>query len=197
MGREIEIRRHSIKDGAKHGTIGSKGYALARAVGEQQLRGKRFNAYFASNLWRTHQTLAAFDEGAGDFAIYLTPKQPDIYLSWPELPTLWRGCHAASERGEDMVLAALDLNRDLAERVAAEGARLFREWTSALPENAKALLVGHSPYLELICFGMHNVVIPGLKECQGFRLYPNENHRVEYDAPDLDPSKIRSELFPT
>lgn len=62
----IECRRHSIKDGTGGYMVGPKGYAFARRVGEAHLRGRDFSHYYVSTLWRTHQTLAAFAEGAGD-----------------------------------------------------------------------------------------------------------------------------------
>ncbi len=195
MSRIVEIRRHSIKDGFKHGTIGPMGHALARAVGARQLRGRGFTEYHASLLWRTVQTMAAFGEGAGDFTAYFAPQQPDVYLPWPELFELWRTCHAAAKRGEDMVRAALAADRDLSARAASEGSQLFRRWALALPENANALVVGHSPYMELILHGLSDVLIPGLAECQGFRVHVDDDFRPEWESPDLNPFDIRRELF--
>ena len=192
----FEFRRHSIKDGAKSGTIGPKGCALARAVGAAQLRGCRYNHYFASGLWRTHQTLAAFDEGAGDFGLYQSPTQPPFYLMWPEVFDLWRYCHKASKRGEDMLQAAIDYDKALVDRASAEISRLFMEWAATLPSNTNALIVGHSPSMEMILYGMLGVQMPSLKECQGFRLILDEDS-VAYDwkSPTLDPSAIRKSLF--
>lgn len=194
MSREIECRRHSIK---LRGRIGPDGHAFARAVGARQLRGRGFTAFYASHLWRTHQTLAAFDEGAGDFALYFTPVPYEFFLDWPELRDLWQGCHAASKRGEDMLLAAFSLDRKLSEHAAKEGARKFRQWVARLPEDAKVLLVGHSPYLELVLYGLTGHVIPALKECQGFRIHEeNGTFRADWESPDLNPADIRRELFP-
>lgn len=200
MARTAQLRRHSIKDGVVGGTIGLNGFALSRAVGRKQLRGCKFTHCFASDLWRTHQTLAGFSEGAGDLPIYFTPRQPDIYLiEWPELIGLWQKCHKAAKRGEDMLQAAFAEDRDLVERAAIAGAQKFRAWVETLPEDANVLVVGHSPYMEILIYGLTGIVIPALKECQGVRVRFDDTLgtvTVDWQSPDLDPADIRHNLFP-
>ncbi|HBR80919.1 TPA: hypothetical protein DEA21_04775 [Candidatus Uhrbacteria bacterium] len=197
MGKLIEIRRHSIKDGLAHGTLGPKGFTLARTVGERQLHGSDFTGFYASRLWRTYQSLVGFGEGAGDFRWYNVPPQAEIYLNWPELIDLWRACHRASTRGEDMLQAAFAHNSELSLKTATEGAKKFLGWTEQLLPDARVLVVGHSPYSELIVYGLTGKNIPALKECQGFRILINDDDRLEVDwqSPDLDPTNIRRQIF--
>jgi broad specificity phosphatase PhoE len=191
----VEFRRHSLKDGPTSAAIGPRGYALAREVGARQLRGRGFTAYFASPLWRTHQTLAAYAEGAGDFRIKFAPPTPPLYDEDDEVRALWAACRQAELHGEDMVHAALrhdvTLFRTLSERLAA----LCWQWTATLDDGARALVVGHSPHLEIMAFGLSGVAIPGLKECEGFRV-ASDTSVIERGTPDLDPAAIRAALFP-
>jgi phosphohistidine phosphatase SixA len=196
MAVTFEFRRHSIKDGPTSAAIGPKGYALAREVGARQLRGRAFTDFYASPVWRTHQTLAAFAEGAGDFRLKWAPPTPPIYAERPEVRELWRACRAAELRGEDMVLAALARDEGLFRRLADELAALFVAWAPSHEDGRKVIVVGHSPHLEIMAFGLDGALMPGLKECQGFRFVADGGRVVERGAPDLDPSAIRQALFP-
>lgn len=96
-----------------------------------------------------------------------------------------------------MLRAALAADRDLSERAAAEGSRRFREWGATLGADADVLVVGHSPYMELVLRGLTGHTIPALKECQGFRVHADgDDFRAEWESPDLNPADIRRELFP-
>lgn len=121
--KTIEFRRHSIKDGTGGYMIGPQGYAFARRVGEAQLRGRGFRHFFVSSLWRTHQTLAAFAEGAGDFDLKRVPEFDPFFLAAePEEDAimLWRGaCHIAELAGQDMMSAALEHEKARVEKIAA------------------------------------------------------------------------------
>ena len=196
MSTVFEFRRHSIKDGPERGMIGPRGWALAREVGRRQLRGRGFTRFFGSTLWRTHQTLAAFDEGAGDFRFKQTPKHAGFYAELPGLLELWKACSDAAKRGEDMVRTALAVDRALAERCAEECAIRFEAWRMVeIEDGARVLVVGHSPNMELLALGLTGLVAPGLAECQGFRLVlDGDDVRLDTSAPDLDPSVIRLEL---
>ena len=197
MSIVFEFRRHSIKDGPARGMIGPRGWTLAREVGRRQLRGKGFTHFFGSTLWRTHQTLAAFDEGAGDFRLKKTPEHAGFYADLPGLIDLWKACADAAKRGMDMVQTALTVDPALAERCAETCAMRFEAWRAlAFEDGARALIVGHSPNMELLALGLTGLVMPGLAECQGFRLVLDGNDiHLELAASDLDPSDIRRELF--
>lgn len=196
MSIVFEFRRHSIKDGPARGMIGPRGWMLAREVGRRQLRGKDFTHFFGSTLWRTHQTLAAFDEGAGDFRFKRTPEHAAFYADLPGLMELWKACAIGAKRGIDMMQTALSHDPELADRTAKACAEKFREWLPSFPEDSRVLVVGHSPNMELLALGMTGLILPGLSECRGFRLALGDGGaRLESDSPDLDPSGIRHEIF--
>jgi broad specificity phosphatase PhoE len=197
MSKEFEFRRHSIKDGPKGHSIGPKGYQLARAVGERQLRGRGFTHFFSSTYWRTVQTMAAFAEGAGDFAMTAAPPFSPIYLLGDGVREMWHVCRQAELQGQDMVGAAFTKDDAMARMIAADCADLFRTWAAGLDDGTKALVVGHSPSLELMLHGLTGVRIAGLAECQGFRIIVADDEvSCLHGTPDLDPSEIRSALAP-
>ena len=192
----FEFRRHSIKDGRARGVIGPMGSALAREVGRTQLRGRAFTHFYASTLWRTHQTLAAFYEGANEDWSKTTPEHAPFYLDWPQLTALWKVCAEGDKRGEDMLQTALRHDADLAYRAALEVAERFRAWAATFRSGSEILVVGHSPYMELIPLGLHGEVIRALRECQGFRIRVEAGTcAVDTESPDLDPSGLRRRLF--
>ncbi|HTK04470.1 MAG TPA: histidine phosphatase family protein [Candidatus Eisenbacteria bacterium] len=196
MTATFEFRRHSIKDGPTSAMIGPKGYALARQIGAQQLRGRKFDAFFASGYWRTHQTLAAFAEGAGDFMLKITPPTPPLYIERDEIWDLWRVCRKAELAGEDMVNAALMHDTALFNGLGREYADLFMAWAATFHAGDRVLVVGHSPHMEIMACGLSGVIMPGLKECEGFRFTPDDVPVIEHGSPDLDPAAIRAAAFP-
>jgi phosphohistidine phosphatase SixA len=198
MAKTFEFRRHSIKDGPTAASIGPKGYALAREVGRQQLRGKAFTHYFISTFWRTQQTIAAFAEGAGDFAIKIGPVMPPIYVEDEEAWEVWGVCGRAEKRGEDMNVYAYSYDDALYRRLSQKFVTLFHAWAAGFPDGSHALVLGHSPHLEMLAYGLNGgQLTSGLKECQGIRVtVDGDACAVDCAAPDLDPSGIRAALFP-
>lgn len=197
MATTFEFRRHSIKDGPTSAAIGPKGYAFARAVGAEQLRGRAFNAFFASGFWRTQQTLAAYAEGAGDFRIKFTPQSPPIYVERSDVWDMWRICREAEIRGEDMMAAALAHDGGLVRQLSTEVAALFRSWSATFDSGTHALIVGHSPHMEILALGLSGSVVPGLKECEGIGIALDGGATiVTHGTSDLDPAAIRVALFP-
>ncbi len=200
----FEFRRHSIKDGDKMGTVGSLGKLFARAVGQEFLIGKQFDNFFVSAVPRTMQTLEAFAEGARWTDVERKASVAPLYVLSPGLQQMWNICHKAEKAGDDMVAAAFAFDADLAEETSATVVQLFKEWVLSLPRDARVLVVGHSPHLELLVYGLTRVRLAGLKECQGFRIRTSVladdvsvNSLIETLTDDLDPSDLRRELFTT
>ena len=198
----FEFRRHSIKDGDPKGTIGPKGKLFARAVGERQMQNKKFDRYCISTVPRTKQTLEAIADGAGWSDIEEKTSFAHIYLVSPELQEMWRVCHAAEKRGEDMVAAASSHDTELVRRTSVEVAQLFRTWARTLPREERVLVIGHSPHLEFLALGLTGLKMPGLKECQGFRIHASvlpDGFSVKCSlvhlTNDLDPTELRRTLF--
>lgn len=194
--KTIECRRHSVKDGTGGYMLGPKGYAFARRVGEHQLRGRDFSHFYVSTLWRTHQTLAAFAEGAGDFDLKRAPEFDPFFQiaeSEEDAIALWHGvCHAAEMAGEDMMAASMRYEKNRVDRIARLVTDAFRAWVAALPEDANVLMVGHSPLLEFVPYGLFGVVLPALRECNGFRIVEEGGElRLDAASADLDAQPLR------
>ena len=192
MAIEWEFRRHSIRDAAVNDQmIGPLGYELARRVGEKQLRGRKFDCFCVSSLYRTHQTLAAFVEGAGDFDLTLAPPIAPLDVVSPDTRTLWRACREAQRRGEDLVEAVFVSHARIAEKVASQIADLFKTWSSSFADGSRILVVGHSPALELMLFGVTGTKIPSLNYCEGFRIIEKGgSYEVTHGIDELSPTEL-------
>jgi hypothetical protein len=108
---------------------------------------------------------------------------------------LWKACAIGAKRGIDMMQTALSQDPELADRTAKACAEKFRGWLPSFSDGARVLVVGHSPNMELLALGLTGLIMPGLSECRGFRLTVDDGIHLDFDAPDLDPSGIRQELF--
>jgi len=201
---EVELRRHSVKDGVDRHSIGAQGMALARLVGKRQLRGRQFTGFTTSTFWRTSITLAGFDEGAGDFILPLHHRpqvSPHEHLgSMPDAIKLWEGpCRDAEKAGEDMVTAAIESDPNTVRHLAERSAYAVRNFMISMEDGSNILTVGHSPSLEFIALGMFDRTLPQLQYCDGFRiLFENGEFTLITleDDPNLRGSALLSE-FPT
>ncbi len=194
--KTFEFRRHSIKDGTGNYMIGPAGYAFARKVGEHQLRGKDFTHFYVSGLFRTQQTLAAFAEGAGDFDTKQSPETDPVFLvskANEDNIVLWHGvCAAAEATGEDMMFASLRYEKDRVDALADTVAQTFHAWAETMPDDANVLVVGHSPLMEFIPYGLNRTVLSGLRECSGFRIVlGGKEIQIDNQAEDLNAQTLR------
>lgn len=187
----VEFRRHSIKKHNGDTSLSAKGYALARLVGERCLRGKKFTAFYTSSVWRTAQTLAAFAEGADDFHLSRVPEIFPLHRDISDKPSamrLWMGaCKTAEQRGEDMFQALLRKEPAAAKRMQQQAARALRSWLAKQPDRCHALVVGHSPFFELIALGLFGLTLPQLQPCDGFRVIEDKKG-LRLETADQDPS---------
>lgn len=171
--RSVEMRRHGHKTGPGNADLSEKGIAHATQMGWEELHGRGFTHFFISTLDRTRQTMQAFATGAGDFLnveFEVFPLHTAI-SEMPEAMALWEGpCHDAEKRGEDMLACALDKATEEAEAIAKQSAVAFKEWITSLPEGANALVVHHSPFLELIAYGLFGERLKQLQPLEGFRI---------------------------
>ncbi|MEI7741471.1 MAG: histidine phosphatase family protein [bacterium] len=171
--KTIELRRHSTKSGPGNHDLSEAGIALAHRIGKEELHGKNFTLLFDSPLKRAKDTLNAFKEGALDFP----DVQPQLFPPLMEVALqksameLWNGvCNHAEERDEDMMQAALENEPALTNTLAKEAAASFLRWIASLPDDTNALVVGHSPFFEMIALGLFDEVLPQLQPCEGFRI---------------------------
>lgn len=106
---------------------------------------------------------------------------------------LWHGaCRIAELAGQDMMTASLQYEKARVDNVARLVVDAFRTWLAALPDGANVLMVGHSPLSEFVPYGLFGVVLPGLRECNGFRIIEDDaGLRLDATAPDLDAQPLR------
>ena len=169
--KRVSLFRHSTKNGIGDSELSPEGIELAKKIG-QKLRGQEFTRLYISPLSRSGATMKAMAEGAGDFP----EQEPKLFpphgvSATPDGMALWQGvCHEAEKVGEDMMQAALNQDAEVANKVAHDGAEAFQTWIATLPENANVLVVHHSPFLELIAYGLFGEVMPRLQPCEGFQV---------------------------
>lgn len=169
----VELRRHSTKQGVGNADLSEEGMALATTLGQEQLKNQGFTHFFVSPVKRTQQTLELFAQGAGDFGevtsqLFLRDKNP---LSSEEALHLWEGiCHTAEAAGEDMITAAIEKAPEVTHELARQAAQAFRQWTSTIPDDAKVLVVNHSPAIEILVLGLTGETIKQLQPCEGVKL---------------------------
>ena len=175
--KTIEFRRHSIKQSHGDTDLSQAGVERARDVGRGELHGKAFTHLFVSPMKRTGDTLEAFAQGAGDFpAVAPALFPPHVEVSQTEEGLrLWSGaCHRAEQHGSDMLQGAFAEEPQLAQDISTKAAASFRMWVDALPDGAHALVIGHSPFMELIVYGLFGTVLPQLGFCEGFVITDEE-----------------------
>lgn len=171
--KNIQLRRHSIKQGPGDMDLSEEGIHLAQEIGKECLQGKNFTHIFVSPLKRTRDTAIAFMHGAGDFSQPLFQIfQPGVEVGGTEEAlNLWSGvCNKAERAGQDMLQAALQKETEIAHKIATDSATSFKAWLVLLPDGANILVVGHSPFLELIAYGLFGTVLPQLQYCEGFTI---------------------------
>lgn len=175
--KKIQFRRHSIKEGPGNTDLSEAGIRLAQEVGRDHLRNKNFTHIFVSSLKRTHDTATEFMRGAGELpALSFQLFQPGIEVGGTEEALgLWSGaCNQAEHAGQDMVQAALEKEASIAQYIAEKSAISFRHWLAYLPDGMNALVVSHSPFLELMAYGLFDTILPQLGYCEGFEITENE-----------------------
>lgn len=207
MSTVFEFRRRRVKDGPTAAAIGPKGCASAREVGKLQLRGRKFDAFFASDYWRTQQTLAVFGEGAADFIMKFAPKTPPIYDQTDEVWKMWKTCREAEKPGEDIVQATITRARDAAPvSSASKGiARLFLDWAWRIGPRGQgahrrpqpADRTWHTDSTARSCPASRNARASASSRRTGSDAHGPWTPSISADraSPDLDPSEIRKTLF--
>lgn len=201
--RTVHFHRHSIKDGHNAKFLGPAGYALSRLFGAERLRGRGFTAFCVSDIWRTHQTLAGLDEGAGDFR-YAHATGPTLapfngVNKLPQAVRLWEGpCRIAEDDGGDMLRACLMHDDSSTRYIAHLLGRAVSDWMlKELPPGARALVIGHSPMLEMIAFDLFGEKIAPLDFLDGFRIAASRDRQelqTTKTHPDLDAAPLRARV---
>ncbi len=176
--KKIQFRRHSIKEGPGNTDLSEAGIRLAQEVGREYLQEKHFTHIFVSSLKRTHDTATEFMRGAGELpALSFQLFQPGVEVGGTEEALeLWSGaCNQAEHAGQDMVQAALEKEALIAQDIARKSAVSFKHWLALLPDGMDALVVSHSPFMELMAYGLFDTILPQLGYCEGFEIIEDKS----------------------
>ena len=159
--RELELRRHAerTKDAD---ALSAEGRAQAETVG--RTLPTDFAVVFVSPAKRTAETVAWLLRGSGQ----PVPTHAVVAGLASEVEDRWRSAAKAAGSSRIDVVSAGDpeLVSEEAERLAG----VVRELFDHIPDGMKGLAIGHSPLIEAAVYGLMNLVVEPLGECEGVRL---------------------------
>lgn len=170
MARYVELRRHTDSDGD---VLTRDGVGAALEIG-RRLSGP-YALLVSSGAQRATQTLACF-------ACALTePVSGGVIVELglrSEVEDRWRAAYQAAGSGELSALRQADpeLVREDSERLAAGLRRIL----AFLPDEGRALAVGHSPTNEAAVFGLTGELVAPISKGAGVLVVAEADHtRVE------------------
>lgn len=157
MARYIELRRHTDSDGD---VLTEEGVRAALEIG-RRLSGS-YTLLVSSGAQRATQTLACFasvvTEPVGGGVIIEPGLRSDV-------EDRWRAAYQSAGSGELSALREADpeLVREDSERLAGALRRIL----DRLPEDGRALAVGHSPTNEAAVFGLTGEIVAPISKGAG------------------------------
>jgi len=157
VAREIELRRHTDADGD---VLSPEGVAAALAIGTR-LRGS-YDLAVSTGAQRATQTLACFLAALGRRVPGGVVVEPGLRS---QVEDRWRAAYKKAGSG------ALDALREAdPELVAEDSERLgaaLRRVLDGLPNDGRALVVGHSPTNEAAVMGLTGKIVAPLAKGAG------------------------------
>jgi broad specificity phosphatase PhoE len=170
VAREVELRRHTD---AEDDVLTEKGVAAALEIGAR-LRGG-YHLGVSTGAQRATQTLACFLAALGERLPGGVVVEPGLRSSHEDR---WRAAYRESGSGELEALRQAD-----PELVAEDSERLgaaLRRVVERLPEDGRALVVGHSPTNEAAVLGLTGKIVAPLAKGAGVLVIADEEgYRVE------------------
>ncbi len=166
MARYVELRRHTDSDGD---VLTEDGVRAALEIG-RRLSGP-YALLVSSGAQRSTQTLACF-------ACALTePVSGGVIVELglrSEVEDRWRAAYQAAGSGELSALRQADpeLVREDSERLAAGLRRIL----AFLPDEGRALAVGHSPTNEAAVFGLTGELVAPISKGAGVLVVAEADH---------------------
>ena len=156
--RYAELRRHTDNEGDE---LSPKGVADAQAIGRDRLR-PPYAAFVSTGARRATQMLEILRHAAGQDDVPIT-EATDLRSS---VEDRWREVARAAGKGADLeAMRAMDPH--LVEKQSTVLGLALRRVVEALPENGRALVIGHSPTNEAAVLGLYGQVIPPLGKGEG------------------------------
>jgi broad specificity phosphatase PhoE len=160
--RALELRRHAPRD-PDADRLSPDGQLAAEEVGRDLPGG--YSAIYTSPAKRAAETVAWFLRGLGQ----QLPAQHGVVEGLASsVEDRWKAAVKAAGSGR-----IDEVSRQDAALVEEESARLaiaVRDILAAVPEDGRALAVGHSPLIEAAVYGLTDTVVEPLKECEGLLL---------------------------
>lgn len=158
----LELRRHA-KRAADGDRLDPDGQILAERVG-QGLVGN-YVALFSSPAKRAAETAAWFLRGLGQ---QLPERHRVVEGLGSAVEEHWKT--AVRSAGSSRIDAIEAADRDLVQQESARLASEVQLLLAEVPEDGRALAVGHSPLIEAAVYGLTGRVIEPLGECEGVLL---------------------------
>jgi phosphohistidine phosphatase SixA len=169
--RYVELRRHTDNEGDR---LTPQGAADAEMTGRGGLH-PPYAAFVSAGAARATQMLEILRHAAGQDD---TPITAATGLR-SSVENRWRDAAKAAGKGADMMdIRAID--PELVERESWLLGSALRQVVADLPEDGRALVVGHSPTTEAAVLGLAGRVVPPQGKGKGVLLVEDgEDYRVE------------------
>jgi hypothetical protein len=167
----VELRRHTDSDGDR---LTPQGVADAEMIGRDRLH-PPYAAFVSTGAARATQMLEILRHAAGQDE---TPITVAAGLRSP-VEDRWREAAKAARKGADLeAIRAID--PDLVEKESLLLGSALRQVVEGLPEDGRALVVGHSPTNEAAMLGLTGRVVGPLGKGEGVSLIEDGGrYRVE------------------
>ncbi|MBA3249121.1 MAG: histidine phosphatase family protein [Geodermatophilaceae bacterium] len=168
MVKTVELRRHTDNDGDR---LTDEGVAAAEEIGRRL--SPPYDAFVSTGAARAVQTLDIWRSAAGGRAPL---EQSDGLRSRHE--DRWRAAYKAADSGDLRAMQGAD--PDLVRDDSATLGAALQEVFDRLPEEGRALVVGHSPTNEAAVLGLTGQYVDPLDKGGGVLVIQVEgNYRVE------------------
>jgi broad specificity phosphatase PhoE len=165
VGKEIELRRHTDADGD---VLTAEGVRAALAIGARLSGG--YDLAVSTGAQRATQTVACFLAALGQHVPGGVAVEPGLRS---DVEDRWRSAYQKAGSGELAALreADLELVADDSERLGAA----LRRVLESLPDDGRALVVGHSPTNEAAVLGLTGEIVAPLAKGAGVLLVAAED----------------------
>jgi broad specificity phosphatase PhoE len=172
--KELELRRHGERE-KDADALTEAGRARAEDVGRGMPTD--FAVVFVSPAKRAAETLAWLLRGSGQ----PLPDHAVVRELASEAEDRWRA--VAKQATGPRIDTIANVDPSLVEEESMRLARVVEGLFDRIPPGGKGLAVGHTPLIEAAVFGLLNLVIEPLAECEGVHL--TQDDQGEYRVQEL------------